>query len=54
MGGIGAVQQIINIYNIPIIYITSYAYDEILERAMVTEHYGYLLKPFNPRIKSQH
>jgi len=47
MDGIEAVQQIINLYNIPVIYLTAYADDEIMERAMVTEPYGYLLKPFN-------
>ncbi|MGB9978138.1 methanogen output domain 1-containing protein [Methanobacterium sp.] len=47
MDGIEAAQQIINLYNIPVIYLTAYADEEILERAMVTEPYGYLLKPFN-------
>ncbi|MEL7669511.1 methanogen output domain 1-containing protein [Methanobacterium sp.] len=47
MDGIEAAQQIINLYNIPVIYITAYADEEILERAMITEPYGYLLKPFN-------
>jgi len=47
MDGIEAAQQIINLYNIPVIYLTAYADDEILERAMITEPYGYLLKPFN-------
>ncbi len=46
MDGIEAAQRIINLYNIPIIYITAYADEEILERAMITEPYGYLLKPF--------
>jgi len=46
MYGIEAAQQIINLYNIPIIYITAYADEKTLERAMVTEPYGYLLKPF--------
>jgi CheY-like chemotaxis protein len=47
MDGIEAAHQIINLYNIPVIYITAYADEEILERAMITEPYGYLLKPFN-------
>lgn len=47
MDGIEAAQRIINLYNIPIIYITAYADEEILERAMITEPYGYLIKPFN-------
>jgi FOG: CheY-like receiver len=47
MDGIEAAHRIINLYNIPVIYITAYADEEILERAMITEPYGYLLKPFN-------
>jgi len=47
MDGIEAAHEIINRYNIPIIYLTAYADDEILKRAMVTEPYGYLIKPFN-------
>ena len=47
MDGIEAAQRIINDYNLPVIYLTAYADDEILERAMVTEPYGYLLKPSN-------
>ena len=46
MDGIDTAQQIINLYNIPIIYLTAYADEEILKRAMVTEPYGYLTKPF--------
>jgi CheY-like chemotaxis protein len=46
MDGIEAAQQIINLCNIPIIYLTAYADEEILERAMITEPYGYILKPF--------
>ncbi|MGZ7135883.1 MAG: methanogen output domain 1-containing protein [Methanobacterium sp.] len=47
MDGIEAAHEIINRYNLPIIYLTAYADKEILERAMVTEPYGYLIKPFN-------
>ena len=47
MDGIETAGHIINLYNIPIIYMTAYADEEILERAMITEPYGYLLKPFN-------
>ncbi len=46
MDGIQAAQQIINLCDIPIIYLTAYADEEILERAMITEPYGYILKPF--------
>lgn len=47
MDGIDAAHEIINRYDIPIIYLTAYADEEILERAMITEPYGYLIKPFN-------
>ena len=47
MDGIETAGHIINLYNVPIIYITAYADEKIMERAMITEPYGYLLKPFN-------
>ena len=47
MDGVETAQQIINLYDIPVIYLTAYSDDEILKRAMVTEPYGYLLKPLN-------
>lgn len=47
MDGIEAAHELINRYNLPIIYLTAYADKEIMERAMITEPYGYLIKPFN-------
>ena len=44
--GIDAAQQIRDTCNIPVIYLTAYADDETLQRAGVTEPFGYLLKPF--------
>ncbi|MFO7525875.1 MAG: PAS domain S-box protein [Ignavibacteriaceae bacterium] len=35
--------------NIPIIYLTAFADDEILEKAKLTDPFGYLLKPFDVR-----
>lgn len=32
--------------DIPIIYLTAYADDEMLERAKITQPYGYIIKPF--------
>jgi CheY-like chemotaxis protein len=46
MDGIETAQQIINIYNIPIIYLTSYYDDEILEKSSETKPYGYITKPY--------
>jgi CheY-like chemotaxis protein len=46
MDGIETANHIKLNYNIPIIYITAYADDKILEKAMITEPFGYLIKPF--------
>ncbi|MBM4240900.1 MAG: response regulator [Euryarchaeota archaeon] len=46
MDGIEAAQQIINLFDIPIIYLTAYADEAMLKRAMITEPYAYILKPF--------
>lgn len=46
MDGIEAASQIRSIYNIPIIYLTAYADEKILERASITEPFGYIVKPF--------
>jgi CheY-like chemotaxis protein len=47
MDGIETATELISRYNLPIIYLTAYSDKRILERAMVTEPYGYLVKPFN-------
>ncbi len=46
MDGIEAASQIRSCYDIPIIYLTAYADEKILERARVTEPFGYIVKPF--------
>lgn len=46
MDGIDAAKIIHDTNDIPIIYLTAYADDEILERARVTQPYGYIIKPF--------
>jgi CheY-like chemotaxis protein len=46
MDGIEAAGQIRSCYNIPIIYLTAYADEKILERASITEPFGYIVKPF--------
>lgn len=49
MDGIEAAQQIRDLYDIPIIYLTAYSDKKILERAKITEAFGYVLKPFEDR-----
>ena len=47
--GIEAAGQIREKFNIPVIYLTAYADDAILQRAKITEPLGYIVKPFNER-----
>jgi len=46
MDGIETAKFIVNLYDIPVIYLTAYADDEILARAEKTCPYGYILKPY--------
>jgi signal transduction histidine kinase len=47
--GIQAAEKIKKLYDIPFIYVTAYADQKILERAKITEPFGYILKPVEPR-----
>lgn len=49
MDGIEAAKEIRSRFDIPVVYLSSYSDDEILERAKITEPYGYIIKPFNER-----
>jgi len=49
MDGIQAAAEIRARYDIPVVYISAYADEETLQRAKVTEAYGYVLKPFEER-----
>ena len=49
MNGIEAATEIRKENNIPIIYLTAYDNQYLVEKAKQTEHYGYLLKPFKDR-----
>lgn len=49
MDGIDAAQKIRELFDIPIIYLTAYSDEKTLERAKVTEPFGYVLKPFEDR-----
>ena len=44
--GIDVAQQLRDCCRIPVVYLTAYADDQTLQRAGVTEPFGYLLKPF--------
>jgi PAS domain S-box-containing protein len=46
MDGIQAADRIRSRMQVPVIYLTAYAEDGILQRAKTTEPFGYLLKPF--------
>jgi PAS domain S-box-containing protein len=49
MDGIQAAETILARFGTPVIYLTAYADRETLERAKLTEPYGYLLKPFEEK-----
>lgn len=49
MNGITAAGQIRSLFNVPVIYLTAYADDKTLERAKLTEPFGYIIKPFEDR-----
>jgi CheY-like chemotaxis protein len=49
MNGIDAAQRIRDDFNIPVIFLTAYGDDQILEDAKSADPYGYILKPFNER-----
>ncbi len=46
MDGIEVAKKIYSSLDIPFIYLTAYADDKILERIIITEPYGYIVKPF--------
>ncbi|MDK2833886.1 MAG: two-component system, response regulator PdtaR [Methanolobus sp.] len=46
MNGVQAIEEIRKKFDIPVIYLTAYSDDEVLERAKLTQPYGYVLKPF--------
>jgi PAS domain S-box-containing protein len=49
MDGIAAAERIKAMVDTPVIYLTAYADPTTLERAKVTEPYGYILKPYEER-----
>lgn len=49
MDGIETAENIRSRFNIPVLYLSAYADDETLERAKLTEPFGYFVKPFRSR-----
>jgi signal transduction histidine kinase/DNA-binding response OmpR family regulator len=47
--GVEAARQIRNHFDIPVVYLTAHTDEATLQRAKITEPFGYLLKPFNER-----
>lgn len=47
MDGIAAAQEIRRRFEIPVVYLTSYADEDTLGRAKTTEPFGYILKPYD-------
>ncbi len=50
MDGIEAAGIVHSRFNTPVVYLTAYADAALLERARVTEPYGYLIKPYDDRM----
>jgi signal transduction histidine kinase len=49
MDGIEAADAIRTQHRVPVVYLTAYADEELLERAKITEPFGYIIKPFEDR-----
>ncbi|MBF0564168.1 MAG: response regulator [Nitrospirae bacterium] len=47
--GIETANEIRSEYDIPVIYLSAYADEKMLERAKISEPFGYMLKPFEDR-----
>ncbi|MBM3703119.1 MAG: PAS domain S-box protein [Actinobacteria bacterium] len=47
--GIEVIEQIKKHFNPPVIYITAHADDKTMERAKLTEHYSYMVKPIGDK-----
>jgi PAS domain S-box-containing protein len=47
--GIETATQIRSRFDIPIVYLTAYADEKTIERAKITEPFGYIIKPFDDR-----
>ncbi|MCP5054783.1 MAG: response regulator [bacterium] len=48
MDGVAAAERIYNDSDVPVVFLTAYADEETLQRAKITDPFGYVLKPFEP------
>jgi CheY-like chemotaxis protein len=46
MDGVEAADKIRKSFDVPVVFLTAYSDDKILERAKRTKPYGYIIKPF--------
>src|SRR5947207_10744136 len=49
LDGIETSRRMRDQFNIPVVYLSAYRDDQTLERAKITEPFGYLLKPYEER-----
>ena len=49
MDGVEAAATIRQQFRLPVVYVTAYPNEEVLERAKITEPFGYILKPYEDR-----
>lgn len=49
MDGIDTAEKVHTVYNIPVVFLTAYADNDLLARAKLTEPYGYIIKPYDDR-----
>lgn len=49
LDGVETAGKIHVLYDIPVIYLTAYADKALLDRAKITEPYGYIIKPYDER-----
>jgi DNA-binding response OmpR family regulator len=49
MDGIEAADKIRSLFSVPVIYLTGRDAEKIVEKAKITEPYGYLIKPFKEK-----
>ncbi|MBF0464157.1 MAG: response regulator [Nitrospirae bacterium] len=49
LSGIDAAKEIYSNYGIPVIFVTAYTGNDIIEKAIETEPFGYLIKPYTDK-----